>query len=196
MAAICRLCMAPASGEVSVPPSTFWQDIASLREMKGTEDMHFLVSRERNYFVTCADITFLLEDGGTLRAHRVILACSSPYFEAMLMGFLKESNNTSIRLPLSTNACEVLLKYLYSPFTKFDLDLPTAVELFQEASLMLLPALRARCEREIESKAKLGELCCLRLLLSLSSHSLSLCVCVCVGLCVCVFVCRNLSLRL
>ena len=52
---------------------------------------------------TTHDVTFITADGGSLGAHRAIIAASSPVFYAMLYGKTKESNESEIFLS-STNA--------------------------------------------------------------------------------------------
>ena len=39
-----------------------------------------------------ADVTFLLSDGTELKAHKLILASASPYFEALFYGPLANNN--------------------------------------------------------------------------------------------------------
>ena len=51
------------------------------------------------------DVTFKTSDGGSVSAHRVIVAASSPVFHAMLYGNMKESNQKEIELPNYTLHC-------------------------------------------------------------------------------------------
>ena len=45
------------------------------------------------------DVTFKTSDGGSVSAHRVIVAAGSPVFHAMLYGNMKESSQKEIELP-------------------------------------------------------------------------------------------------
>ena len=44
-------------------------------------------------------MTFKTSDGGSVSAHRVIVAAGSPVFHAMLYGNMKESSQKEIELP-------------------------------------------------------------------------------------------------
>ena len=62
------------------------------------------------------DVTFKTSDGGSVSAHRVIVAAGSPVFHAMLYGNMKESSQKEIELPI-IESTEVLLHYhFYVPW--------------------------------------------------------------------------------
>ncbi len=64
------------------------------------------------------DVTLVLGDGaGEVRfpAHRVVLAASSKYFDAMFQGGMIEANQSEIRLPtLQTEPFKKILKFFYT----------------------------------------------------------------------------------
>ena len=61
------------------------------------------------------DVTFKTSDGGSVSAHRAIVAAGSPVFHAMLYGNMKESNEKEIELPsVDTETFSNLLKFLYT----------------------------------------------------------------------------------
>ncbi|XP_047321650.1 BTB/POZ domain-containing protein At1g21780 [Impatiens glandulifera] len=60
-----------------------------------------------------ADITINTADG-TLRAHKAILASSSPVFQSMFVHNLREKESSTIEIEdMSQESCMALLKYLY-----------------------------------------------------------------------------------
>ena len=61
------------------------------------------------------DVTFKTSDGGSVSAHRAIVAAGSPVFHAMLYGNMKESNEKEIELPsVDTETFSNLLMFLYT----------------------------------------------------------------------------------
>lgn len=60
------------------------------------------------------DVTFILDTGVRIPAHRVILAARSEYFRALLFGGLSESTQDEIHLDLPLPAFRSILKYIYS----------------------------------------------------------------------------------
>uniref|UniRef100_A0A182J553 BTB/POZ domain-containing protein 9 n=1 Tax=Anopheles atroparvus TaxID=41427 RepID=A0A182J553_ANOAO len=60
-----------------------------------------------------SDVTFIVDDV-RLPAHRVILAARSAYFNALLYGGMKESQQNEIKLDVPLVAFKALLRYIYS----------------------------------------------------------------------------------
>ena len=61
------------------------------------------------------DVTFKTSDGGSVSAHRAIVAAGSPVFHAMLYGNMKESNEKEIVLQsIDTETFSNLLRFLYT----------------------------------------------------------------------------------
>ena len=61
------------------------------------------------------DVTFKTSDGGSVSAHRVIVAAGSPVFHAMLYGNMKESNEKEVELPsVDANCLRNLLTFVYT----------------------------------------------------------------------------------
>ena len=61
------------------------------------------------------DVTFKTSDGGSVSAHRVIVAAGSPVFHAMLYGNMKESSQKEIELPFirSTEVLHYIFSFIY-----------------------------------------------------------------------------------
>ena len=61
------------------------------------------------------DVTFMTSDGGRVSAHRLIVAASSPVFQAMLCGNMKESYQKEIEMPsVDSETLSSLLAFLYT----------------------------------------------------------------------------------
>ena len=61
------------------------------------------------------DVTFKTSDGGSVSAHRVIVAAGSPVFHAMLYGNMKESSQKEIELPnIDSNMLKMLFYFFYT----------------------------------------------------------------------------------
>lgn len=61
-----------------------------------------------------SDVT-LVVNGTKFKAHKMILAGQSPYFEALLFGIFKKSLQNEVELrEISVKAFEGILKYLYA----------------------------------------------------------------------------------
>jgi len=59
--------------------------------------------------------TFKTSDGGSVSAHRVIIAAGSPVFHAMLYGNMKESSRKEIELPnIDSSTLKKLFSFIYS----------------------------------------------------------------------------------
>ena len=86
------------------------------------------------------DVTFKTSDGGSVSAHRVIVAAGSPVFHAMLFGNMKESSQKEISLPtVDTKTFSNLLKFIYTGMVKVESgyfeNLLDAAQFFNIASL-------------------------------------------------------------
>ena len=93
---------------------------------------------------TTHDITFKTADGGSLGAHRAIIAASSPVFYAMLYGKAKESKESEICLS-STNAntLEKIFTFIYSGVVQVSFD--ECLTLLQAAHYFDIAALETKC---------------------------------------------------
>ena len=64
---------------------------------------------------TTHDITFKTADGGSLGAHRAIIAASSPVFHAMLYGKTKESKESEVYLSsINTDMLKMIFAFIYN----------------------------------------------------------------------------------
>ena len=92
--------------------------------------------RESNLFTD----VILSSDGMEMSAHKVILSCISPYFEAMFCGNFSEKNRTSnAKISIggvTGTALKLILDYIYSGVLKITME--NAEELLQIADLLLL----------------------------------------------------------
>ena len=80
-------------------------------------------------------MTFKTSDGGSVSAHRVIVAAASPMFRALLYSGTKESNLTEIELPtIDTEMLKMVFKFMYTgevnPMSDKHLDLLQAAHYF------------------------------------------------------------------
>ena len=66
----------------------------------GSSCMTHLVAKlyQRPSSESYTDITFKLPDGGTVPAHRLILAIASPFFEAQFYGLLASDHNGTVEI--------------------------------------------------------------------------------------------------
>ena len=69
------------------------------------------------------DVTFKTSDGGSVSAHRVIVAAGSPVFRAMLYGGTRESSQTEIELPtIDSEMLKLVFKFMYTGEVNPDSD--------------------------------------------------------------------------
>ena len=94
--------------------------------------------------LTTHDVTFTTADGGSLGAHRDIIAASSPLFYAMLYGKTKESKESEICLS-STNAdmLEKIFTFIYSGVVQVSSD--ECLTLLQAAHYFVIAELETKC---------------------------------------------------
>ena len=112
-----------------VPPSTL---ISEFRSM--VDDDAF------------SDVTILVE-GTPIYAHKLMLM-RSPYFRALFMGKMKESNMSKIRIEQVSHPIFLqVMEYLYTDQLKIPVE--SAMELFEAADLFCIPRLKQMCERRI-----------------------------------------------
>ena len=93
---------------------------------------------------TTHDVTFKTADGGSLGAHRAIIAANSPVFYAILYGKTKESKESEIFLS-STNAniLEKIFTFIYSDVVQVSSD--ECLTLLQAAHYFDIAALETKC---------------------------------------------------
>ena len=61
------------------------------------------------------DVTFKTSDGGSVSAHKLIVAAGSPVFHAMLYGNMKESSQKEIELPnIDSSTLKKLFRFIYT----------------------------------------------------------------------------------
>lgn len=107
--------------------------------------IQILSSRETllKHCLQLIDICLLLDDGSCFSAHKLVLACHSPFFRKLLIGGFRETGTATVSL-CEVNAFSVssMLKFLYYGRVVVS-DLDAAIALGRLADLYELPALRA-----------------------------------------------------
>ncbi|KAG6494521.1 hypothetical protein ZIOFF_049553 [Zingiber officinale] len=92
------------------------------------------------------DITIKTLDG-SLRAHKAVLASSSPVFKCMFLHDLKEKQSSIIKIEdMSTDVCSALLAYMYGTIKQQDLE-KHCFPLLAAADKYYLQDLRKCCEK-------------------------------------------------
>ena len=93
---------------------------------------------------TTHDVTFKTADGGSLGAHRAIIAASSPVFYAMLYGKSKESTENEIYLSsIDTNMLKLIFRFIYTGVVEVNSD--ECMGLLQTAHYLDLATLETKC---------------------------------------------------
>ncbi|CAJ0748028.1 24704_t:CDS:2 [Entrophospora sp. SA101] len=88
------------------------------------------------------DIRFLLDCGSIIKAHRVILAGGSAYFNKMLKGEWKESNSETIKIhSFKYETFRAILFYIYSGKLVDTQDLELLKDVYVKAEMMGLDGL-------------------------------------------------------
>ena len=98
------------------------------------------------------DITFKLPDGGTVAAHRLILAIASPFFEAQFYGLLASDHNGTIEIKdVDSMAFRRLLDFIYNS-GPLDWDMESTMEywdLLLVAHKYLVYGLMEHCKNKL-----------------------------------------------
>jgi hypothetical protein len=88
------------------------------------------------------DIHLVLDDGSAFPAHKVVLACHSPFFRKMLVGGFCEAGTTRIELcEVSAQSVQAMLRFLYHGEVSVP-SIEDALSLGRLADMYELPALR------------------------------------------------------
>lgn len=99
-----------------------------------------------------SDVTFLIE-GRPIYSHKLLL-CRSNYFSAMLSGSMIESTSKEIQISNITYPTFLtVLRYLYTD--QVEINLETAMELFEAADLFCIERLKKICEQRIMASINL-----------------------------------------
>ena len=97
------------------------------------------------------DVTFKTSDGGSVSAHRVIVAAGSPVFHAMLYGNMRESTQNEIELPnIHSNTLKKLFYFIYTGHVKAGLI--SCLKLLQAADYFVVSELTTVCVRIVDNK--------------------------------------------
>jgi hypothetical protein len=93
-----------------------------------------------------SDVTFIVE-GTPVYAHKLFLMRCC-YFQALILGAMKESNMKTIRIEQVSHPTFLkILEYLYTDQLRIHLD--CAMELFEAADLFSIPRLKTMCEKRM-----------------------------------------------
>lgn len=93
---------------------------------------------------TTHDVTFITTDGGSLGAHRAIIAASSPVFHAMLYGKAKESKESEIYLSsINTDMLKMIFTFIYNGVVQINSD--ECLGLLQAAHYFNMATLETKC---------------------------------------------------
>ncbi|XP_065887539.1 kelch-like protein 26 [Dysidea avara] len=104
------------------------------------------------------DVTFKTSDGGSVSAHRVIVAAGSRVFHAMLYGNMKESSQKEIELPnIEEDILRHLLTFMYTGKVCFSMD--RCVDILDAAHYFGVEILESCCADYIETTLAI-ENCC------------------------------------
>ena len=97
------------------------------------------------------DITFKLPDGGTVPAHKLILAIASPFFEAQFYGLLASDHNGTVDIKdVDSQAFRRLLDFIYnSGPLDWDMDSIEYWNLLHAAHMYLVPGLIEHCNDKL-----------------------------------------------
>ena len=100
---------------------------------------------------TYTDIAFKLPDGGSVSAHRLILAIASPFFEAQFYGLLASDHNGVIVIKdVDSSAFRRLLDFIYnSGPLDWDMDSIEYWNLLHAAHMYLVPGLIEHCNEKL-----------------------------------------------
>jgi len=94
------------------------------------------------------DVAFKTSDGGSVSAHRVIVAAGSPVFHAMLYGNTKEKHDNEIPLPLvDSHTLQQLLRFIYTGQVQTSCD--DCLNLLHAAHYFDVSLLQVKCAEMI-----------------------------------------------
>lgn len=112
-----------------------------------------LLASEKYY-----DCVFLL-GGQEVRCHKLILATSSPVFEAMFYGPISEKQNVIDILDMSNDIFKLMIVYIYKGSVDFgNLSLEETIELYYGAEKYLLNDLKIECLEAIQLKLRFSNI--------------------------------------
>jgi len=104
------------------------------------------------------DVTFKTSDGGSVSAHRVIVAAGSPVFHAMLYGNMKESSQKEIGLTsVDAATFKILIIFMYSG--KVEINSDNCLDVLEAASYFNIAVLETKSSDFIASAINV-ENCC------------------------------------
>lgn len=113
------------------------------------------------------DVTFLV-DGTELKAHRVVLAACSQYFESMFIGEFAEPTDEPIVIEeLSDNILESMIIFAYT--SRIKLTEKNVYPVFEAADLLQLTGLKGACFKFF--KQQINKSNCMRTWLFAESHN-------------------------
>ncbi|KAI9728955.1 MAG: hypothetical protein M1828_000040 [Chrysothrix sp. TS-e1954] len=124
-------------------------------------NLHTLIAAPNGPF--CPDITIVDADKKEWKAHLIVLAASSPFFQrqALLLDERPTTTLTSITLSLRTASFQAALTYIYSGLYHFDPQTPdrgisTHIAAFRAAELLDVPALAHLVEAHVREYLRPG----------------------------------------
>ena len=109
-----------------------------------------------------ADVTFLLSDGTELKAHKLILATASPYFEALFYGPLANNNEPVQKVEVKDVEADIFRIIIQSIYYsgRFHIDVQRQDDKFlaimEAADMYLLPKLFDMMAKEVANRAAAG----------------------------------------
>ncbi|CAJ0651898.1 9970_t:CDS:2, partial [Entrophospora sp. SA101] len=131
--------------KLSIEMMEISDDFTKTNESKRSNSRsYFLSSTNEKFFEddSFTDIRFLLDCGSIIKAHRVILAGGSAYFNKMLKGEWKESNSETIKIhSFKYETFRAILFYIYSGKLVDTQDLELLKDVYVKAEMMGLDGL-------------------------------------------------------
>jgi hypothetical protein len=103
----------------------------------------------------CSDITFLLDDNSTLKAHRAILGARSPVFEAMFRHSLKGGGfqeSTAAEIPVEHTSAPIfryVMNYIYTGTIGASTEPNITLGILRAADEYSIPGLRLAAEHRL-----------------------------------------------
>ena len=103
---------------------------------------------------TFCDITITVE-GTIFQAHKVVLAASSRYFEAMLKSEFKESITSEANISGKPESFQILLDFAYSG--KLTLTMSSVIDVLEMAHYLQFDMVIQQCESYLEEELELNQ---------------------------------------